>query len=155
MSVLKKIEVEQTVRLWETGLLSDTQFLGVRNLMDEDQIAQYASSLSNEAIIDTLKKLLEKEETPKYKDFPVIRLLENGDRIAALRLAIAAVELTTQKQPVHNPTPRYGMGDEYYDWVCPNCGTFLAYETQMTGPHHCKCGQAIKWEGLKNDEGDL
>lgn len=108
-----------------------------------------------DALFDTLKKLLEKEETPKYKDYPVIRLLENGDRIAALRLAIAAFELATQKQPVHNPTPRYGMGYEYYDWVCPNCGTFLAYETQMTGPHHCKCGQAINWEGLKNDEGDL
>lgn len=41
--------------------------------------------------------------------------------------------------------PRFGMGYEYYDWKCPTCKKFLAYEPNIDGiPKRCpNCGQAI------------
>ena len=49
-------------------------------------------------------------------------------------------------KPEQSKIPRYGMGYEYYDWYCPTCGRFLAFEPSK-GDHHCTCGQAIDWEG--------
>lgn len=49
------------------------------------------------------------------------------------------------KRPVKSKEPRYGMGYDYYDWVCPTCGRFLAYEPNEEGiPKRCQnCGQLI------------
>ena len=62
----------------------------------------------------------------------------------ALDMAISALEKQIPKKPEQSKTPRYGMGYEYYDWHCPTCGRFLAFETSKGG-HHCICGQAIDW----------
>ena len=48
-------------------------------------------------------------------------------------------------KPEQSKIPRYSMGHEYYDWYCPTCGRFLAFESSK-GDHHCTCGQAIEWE---------
>lgn len=49
------------------------------------------------------------------------------------------------KIPIKSEKPRYGMGNEYFDWVCPTCGKFLAYEPDIDGiPKRCKgCGQLL------------
>ena len=50
------------------------------------------------------------------------------------------------KEPVKDIKPRFGMGYEYYDWLCPNCRHFIAYEPNVNGiPKRCQeCGQLIK-----------
>ncbi len=63
----------------------------------------------------------------------------------AKRMAIAALEKQLPEKPIKSKVPRYGMGYEYHDWVCPTCGTYLAPEPQRKGNHHCVCGQAIDW----------
>ena len=65
----------------------------------------------------------------------------------ACDMAIKALEKQIPVKPVKSKDPRYGMGYVYHDWVCPSCGKFLAYEPEESGCHHCKCGQAIDWEG--------
>lgn len=65
----------------------------------------------------------------------------------ACDMAINALEKQIPVKPVKSKDPRYGMGYVYHDWVCPSCGKFLAYEPEESGCHHCKCGQAIDWEG--------
>lgn len=67
------------------------------------------------------------------------------ERIEAMDMAISALERQIPKKPEQSKTPRYGMGYEYYDWCCPTCGRFLAFESSK-GDHHCTCGQAIDWE---------
>lgn len=66
----------------------------------------------------------------------------------ALDMAIKALEKDTPKAPKKSDTPRYGMGYDYYDWCCPSCGKFLAYEcdSEREKIHHCRCGQRLKWE---------
>ena len=68
-----------------------------------------------------------------------------GARCEAVDMAISALEKQIPKKPEQSKTPRYGMGYEYYDWHCPTCGRFLAFESSKGG-HHCICGQAIDWE---------
>lgn len=65
----------------------------------------------------------------------------------ACDMAINALEKQIPVKPVKSKEERYGMGYVYHDWVCPSCGKFLAYEPEESGCHHCKCGQAIDWEG--------
>lgn len=65
----------------------------------------------------------------------------------AFDLAIDSMKKQLPVKPVKSETPRYGMGYEYHDWECPTCGNFLALEFTNKGNHHCKCGQAIDWEG--------
>ena len=67
----------------------------------------------------------------------------------AFDMAISALEKQIPKKPEQSKIPRYGMGYEYYDWYCPTCGRFLAFESS-NGDHHCTCGQAIEWE--ENEE---
>ena len=62
-------------------------------------------------------------------------------------MAINALKKQIPVKPVKSKKERYGMGYVYHDWVCPSCGKFLAYEPEESGCHHCKCGQAIDWEG--------
>ena len=49
-------------------------------------------------------------------------------------------------EPFKNAVPRYGMGYEYHDWLCPTCGSFLAYEPDIENiPKRCgNCGQFLK-----------
>jgi hypothetical protein len=70
--------------------------------------------------------------------------LSEPDR-EAMEMAFSALEKQIPKKPEQSKIPRYGMGYEYYDWCCPTCGRFLAFESSK-GDHHCTCGQAIEWE---------
>ena len=66
----------------------------------------------------------------------------------AIDMAIKALEKQMPKKPVKSKKPRYGMGYDYYDWECPTCGGFLAFEPdldRLKKVHHCKCGQAINY----------
>ena len=63
----------------------------------------------------------------------------------AVEIAVEAMKKQFPMHPAKSKKPRYGMGYEYYDWVCPTCGCFLVPEPQKIGNHHCKCGQAIDW----------
>ena len=87
--------------------------------------------------------------TPQEKDRieNAIRHIQTATDIDpwAMELAVEALEKQIPKKPVQDKKPRYGMGYEYYDWVCPTCGCFLAHEPQRKGNHHCVCGQAIDW----------
>lgn len=65
----------------------------------------------------------------------------------AVEIAVKAMKKQIPVKPVKSKEERYGMGYVYHDWVCPSCGKFLAYEPEKSGCHHCKCGQAIDWEG--------
>ena len=51
-----------------------------------------------------------------------------------------------EKEPVKTSVPRYGMGYEYHDWICPTCGMRVAYEPDIEGiPRRCMyCGQLLK-----------
>ena len=67
----------------------------------------------------------------------------------AIDMAIESLEKQIPKKPVKSKKPRYGMGYDYYDWECPTCGSFLAFESdlgRLKKIHHCKCGQAINKE---------
>lgn len=50
-----------------------------------------------------------------------------------------------EKLPEKCTEPRFGMGYEYYDWRCPTCKKFLAYEPDIKGiPRRCQnCGQLL------------
>lgn len=63
----------------------------------------------------------------------------------ACEIAVDAMKKQIPQKPVKSKEARYGMGYAYYDWVCPTCGNFLAFEPEKKGNHHCKCGQAIDW----------
>ena len=55
-------------------------------------------------------------------------------------------EKETPKKPVKDKeNPRYGMGNEYYDWMCPTCERFLAPEPAFEKiPDRCpKCNQKL------------
>lgn len=68
--------------------------------------------------------------------------------IDACDTAIEALEKQIPKKPVKSKKPRCGMGYDYYDWECPTCGSFLAFEPdldRLKKVHHCKCGQAISY----------
>ena len=74
------------------------------------------------------------------------------DILEAHRIAIKAVEKDIAKEPVQTHK-RYGHGNEYDDYYCPECDKFLAYEPQGNrykqegGWSRCiNCGQKIKWE---------
>ena len=71
--------------------------------------------------------------------------------VETVRLAIKALEKDILKEPVQTHK-RYGHGNEYNDYYCPECDEFLAYEPQGNrykyegGWSRCKnCGQKIKW----------
>lgn len=60
------------------------------------------------------------------------------------------------KKPIKDPVPRYGMGYEYNDWICPRCSKFLAYEPNINGiPRRCQgCGQLIEKPTREDGDGD-
>lgn len=70
----------------------------------------------------------------------------------AYDMAIQALEKDIAKEPVQTHK-RYGHGNEYNDYYCPECDEFLAYEPQGNGYKQeggwsrcINCGQRIKWE---------
>ena len=64
----------------------------------------------------------------------------------SVELAVDALRKQIPQKPVQSKEPRFGMGYEYHDWVCPTCGKYLAPEfAHRSNIHHCKCGQAIDW----------
>ena len=65
----------------------------------------------------------------------------------------AATEKETPKKPVKSTKARSGMGYDFYDWLCPTCGRFLAFECDANRikKHHCMCGQAIDWTEEKKE----
>ena len=64
----------------------------------------------------------------------------------ALDMAIGALKKQIPMKPITSDQPRYGMGYEYYDWFCPTCSRFLAFDAQISNlPPICKCGQKIDW----------
>ena len=75
------------------------------------------------------------EETSKY----------NLKNLEALNMIIKALQKDIPMPPKRDKIPRCGMGERYYDWICPTCGTFLAYEPNVEGiPNRCQtCGQLI------------
>lgn len=58
-----------------------------------------------------------------------------------------ALEKQIPKKAIRSKEPRYGMGEEYYDWICPTCGEWLAYspDRRRYEIHHCRCGQKLDW----------
>lgn len=64
----------------------------------------------------------------------------------AISTALDALEKQIPIRPIKSDEPRYGMGYDYYDWYCPVCHGFLAFEAQRDKlPQICKCGQRIDW----------
>ena len=112
---------------------------------------------SHDCLFDITPNEIEEEDIDNTGD----RLLEcsmSGCPIGtAYFIAIQAAELRervreyeekdTPKQPVKDKAhPRYGMGYDYYDWVCPNCGHLLALEPnwRKIAKRCCECGQLLK-----------
>lgn len=69
----------------------------------------------------------------------------------ALEMAIKALEKDIEKEPTQTHK-RYGHGNEYNDYYCPECDEFLAYEPKGNrykfegGWSRCRnCGQKIVW----------
>ena len=58
----------------------------------------------------------------------------------AIELAVEALEKQIPKKPIDN------IEREWFE--CPTCGRVIV--TYYAGErHHCKCGQALNWEGIK------
>lgn len=57
-----------------------------------------------------------------------------------VELAIEALERQIPKKPIDN------IEREWFE--CPTCGRVIV--TYYAGErHHCKCGQALNWEGIE------
>lgn len=90
-------------------------------------------------IVNILKKLYAETDDAKCK--------------IALMCAIEKVSKDIPKFPVKLMSqPRYGMGYEYFDYTCPTCGSFLAFEPEGNRRKEHKvqtrcedCGQIIDW----------
>lgn len=93
---------------------------------------------------------MSKEEVVKVLEKEKQYMLSHGGdyQAEAIGIAIEIINRDIPTSPIKSKIPRYGMGYEYYDWCCPNCGKFLAYECDYERGkiHHCKCGQRLKWE---------
>lgn len=69
--------------------------------------------------------------------------------------ALATVQKAVDKQIAKTPDLEgdgYSDGHIVYDtWICPNCES--RYEMEYEEHDHCpKCGQAIKWDGIREVE---
>ena len=94
----------------------------------------------------TYKEAIKILEEVKANNNGMSQYLKGFDE--AFEIAIKAIEKQVLKKPIQSNEPRYGMGNEYYDWICPNCGEWLAWQcdSERFNIHHCRCGQAIKWD---------
>lgn len=64
----------------------------------------------------------------------------------ALRISVELLKKEIPQKPKKNRTMRYGMGNAYADWICPECYTFLAYEPSPYNiPTRCpRCNQKLE-----------
>lgn len=87
------------------------------------------------------------EEAMCYLDNPKDKDCYSAKEVEAYNMAKKALEKDIPKAPKKSDTPRYGMGYEYYDWYCPTCNNFLAFECDAKRQyiHHCECGQRLNW----------
>lgn len=55
-------------------------------------------------------------------------------------------ERDVARKPVRSTKARYGMGYDYYDWMCPACGHLLALEPNWRNipKRCCECGQLLE-----------
>ena len=69
------------------------------------------------------------------------------EMVNALDVLETESEKQIPKMAIKSKEPRYGMGEEYHDWICPTCGEWLAYspDRRRFGIHHCYCGQKLDW----------
>lgn len=69
-----------------------------------------------------------------------------GECRECLKKALETDDRDVPMKPVKSAIPRYGMGYEYFDWICPVCKKRLAYEPDKESiPKRCKnCGQLIE-----------
>lgn len=76
---------------------------------------------------------------------------ENGIMKITRECFEALIEKQIPKTAIRSKEPRYGMGEEYYDWVCPTCGEWLAYspDSRRYEIHHCRCGQKLDWGNVE------
>ena len=58
----------------------------------------------------------------------------------AIELAVEALEKQAPKKPIDN------IEREWFE--CPTCGRVIV-RYYAGKRHHCKCGQALNWEGIK------
>ena len=78
---------------------------------------------------------------------------ESQEKIAEKLLEmLPTVERDKPVKAVKSKEARWGMGWDYYDFECPTCRRFLAFEPSPQHiPHRCpSCGQLI--EGYEEDE---
>ena len=99
------------------------------------------NDMTNEQAILVLTQIKQKVTADTKSYSPMIRQAAVG----AVDIGVDAINKQIPKKPEQAKKARFGMGYEYYDWFCPTCGRFLAFETSK-GDHHCTCGQAIDWD---------
>ena len=71
----------------------------------------------------------------------------------AIDVAIQSLEMQIPKKPIYSDFDDNG-NDEIipYKAVCPMCGCEFEFGTWNDEEnHHCKCGQKIDWEGVRNE----
>ena len=73
--------------------------------------------------------------------------------VEAIEYAIYDLEKQLPKPPA-KPSSRDGMGYTYWDYYCPTCGMFLAFEPEgdrlkkeNQRTRCANCGQVIGWDG--------
>ena len=55
------------------------------------------------------------------------------------------IDKDTPRKPIRDTEARWGMGYDYYDWLCPSCKEFLTFEPNWRKiPKRCpECGQLL------------
>ena len=96
---------------------------------------QNTPKMTHDEMIDTLKGLV-------FGTFDRTTAKERE----ALDMAIKALQKDIPIKVAKSKEPRFGMGYEYYDWVCPTCGWYLAPEPAIKNiPRRCgHCGQLLE-----------
>ena len=89
---------------------------------------------------------------------------KDGDKMREAIDVLAGNKKDIPVAPAKSKQPRYGMGYDYYDYECPVCGWFLAFEPE--GDRYKRngfksrchnCGELIDWsmEPVKEDTSDI
>ena len=83
--------------------------------------------------------------------FPRKELEETAKKLLDM---LPTVDRDKSVKAVKSKGARYGMGYAYHDFVCPTCGSFLAFEpAPQKIPRRClSCGQLI--QGFEKEEED-
>ena len=80
------------------------------------------------------------------------KLGKDGDKMREAIDVLAGNKKDIPVAPARSKQLRYGMGYEYYDYECPACGYFLAFEPEGDRykrnevKYRClNCGELIDW----------